>query len=82
MLEYFSISGFALCYAPLALMIIGFITFAGITDAHARRSYLRNMDTRPEHERGDESSAVTQPIRAETPAGMGVTLTSGQGATS
>lgn len=76
MLENFSISGFALCYAPLALIIIGFIVFAGITDGQARRSYLRSMDTRPERERpAADPLPITQPINAETPTGMRVTLT-------
>lgn len=83
MLENFSLSGFFLCYAPLAVVIIGFIAFAGLTDAHARRTYLRRMDPRPEAEHpDDEPVALDKPVRAETPAGLAVTLTPEQGAAS
>lgn len=75
MLENFPISGFAICYGPLALVILGFIAFAVITDAHARRTYLRRMDPRPESERfPDKPLTVDKPVVAETPAGFTVTL--------
>jgi hypothetical protein len=35
------LSGFLLCFVPLALVILGFIAAATVTDRHARRSYLR-----------------------------------------
>lgn len=76
MLENFPLSGFAICYGPLALVIIGFITFAVLTDAHARRTYLRRLDPRTEAERlPDTPVAIDRTIRAETPAGIPVTLT-------
>lgn len=75
MLENFPLSGFAICYGPLALVIIGFITFAVITDAHARRTYLRRLDPRPEVERlPDAPIPVDKPTTAQTPAGAVVTL--------
>ena len=80
MLENLTLSGFFICYVPLALVIVGFIIFAGITDAHARRSYLRQMDLRQENERPEaEPLPIEQPYRTETPAGMTVTLTPEQG---
>lgn len=76
MLENFPLSGSAICYGPLALVILGFIAFAIITDAHARRTYLRRLDPRPEIERfPDTPLPVDKPVVAETPAGLTVTLT-------
>lgn len=75
MLENLPLSAYAICYGPLALTIILFIVFAARTDAHARRTYLRRLDPRPEAERPDDAPLeVTRPTRAETPAGMRVTL--------
>ena len=75
MLENFPLSGFAICYGPLALVILGFIAFAVITDAHARRTYLRRLDPRPEIERyPDAPLTVDKAVVAETPAGFTVTL--------
>jgi hypothetical protein len=75
MLENFPLSGFAICYGPLALTIALFIFFAVRTDADARRAYLRRLDPRPEAERTDEPPIeITAPVQAETPAGMRVTL--------
>ena len=70
MLENLPLSAYAICYGPLALVILGFIVFASLTDANARRTYLRRLDLRPESERPvDEPFPVKEPIRAETPAG-------------
>ena len=75
LLENMPLSGYALCYGPLALIIIGFIVFAAMTDADARRPYLRQTDPRPEAERGsDPVVEVSAPLSAETPAGARVTL--------
>ena len=46
-----------------------------MTDADARRPYLRQTDPRPEAERGsDPVVEVSTPLSAETPAGARVTL--------
>lgn len=75
MLENFPLSGFFVGYGPLFVLIVGFITFAAMTDAHARRTYLRRLDPRAEHERPAlEPLPVTMTIHTETPAGMSVTL--------
>jgi len=80
MLENFPLSGFAICYGPLALVILGFIAFAIVTDAQARRTYLRRLDPRPEIERlPDTPLAVDKPVVAETPAGLTVTLMPAEG---
>jgi predicted flap endonuclease-1-like 5' DNA nuclease len=70
------ISAFTMCYGPLALIILGFIGFAFLTDADARRTYLRDLDTRPDDEREPltELPAVTQQIDAKVPAGGRVRL--------
>ena len=74
-LENMPLSGYAICYGPLALVILGFIAFAALTDAHARRTYLRRLDPRPETERPDDAPLeVTRTVRAQTPAGMPVTI--------
>lgn len=72
------LSGYVLCYGPLALVILGFIAFAMITDAKARATYLRRLDTRPEAERVDTPVQRTQPIDAITPAGISVRLVPGE----
>lgn len=74
MLENIPISGYAICYGPLALTLLLFVLFASRTDAHARRTYLRRLDPRPESERTDTPLEVTRVIQAETPTGMRVTL--------
>lgn len=69
------LSGALLCYGPLAVMIIGFIAFAWITDADARRSYLRRIDMRPETEAPEVlPPVVTTRTRAQTPSGAWVTI--------
>jgi predicted flap endonuclease-1-like 5' DNA nuclease len=56
-------------------VILGFIAFAMITDAQARSTYLRRLDTRPEAERVDEGPVpVTQSMRVMTPSGASVDL--------
>lgn len=74
MFESSQYSGFLLCYAPLALVILGFIAFAALTDSQARSKYLRRLDPRPEGERRDEPVALSAPLTAQTPAGMLVTI--------
>jgi len=75
MLENVPISGLAICYGPLALTIIGFIAFAVLTDADARRTYLRRLDPRTEEERGEEDPLpLTEPVVAATPSGRIVEL--------
>ncbi len=75
MLENFPLSGFAIGYGPLAILIIGFIVFAAMTDAHARRTYLRRLDPRAEDQRPPlEPLPVTAVVNTETPTGMPVTL--------
>lgn len=75
MLENIPISGLAICYGPLALTIIGFIAFAVLTDADARRPYLRRLDPRTETERGDEEPLqISEQIFTSTPSGMVVEI--------
>ncbi len=76
MLFDFPISAIALCYAPLAIMILGFIGFAIMTDADARRTYLRDMDPRIDD---DLTTAdvlakrkTDRTLEAETPSGSRV----------
>ncbi len=69
------ISALAICYGPLALMIIGFIGFAYLTDVDARRTYLRRMDDRPEDEQPvPDPLPVTRAFNAQTPGGSRVTI--------
>jgi hypothetical protein len=70
MLNNVPLSAYVLCYGPLALTIIGFIAFAAITDANARRTYLRQDPTLPAH----EMPPVTKRVDARTPAGARVTI--------
>jgi hypothetical protein len=63
----FQYSGLVLCYGPLALIIVGFIASAFLSDKHARRTYLRK--------RGESGTAVQKEVVAQTPAGMVVKLT-------
>jgi hypothetical protein len=75
MLENVPISALAICYAPLALTIIGFIVFAWMTDADARRRYLRQLDMRTEDERPEmEPVEREKPLTAQTPGGSAVTI--------
>lgn len=71
MLEGIPISGYAICFGPLALTVIGFIVFAALTDVNARRTYLRR---RPHHDEQGTQPVVTKRINVETPAGVPVTL--------
>lgn len=73
--EELMLSGYILCYGPLALVILGFIAFAFLTDGQARRTYLRRLDPRPEAQRVDEGPvARTEAITALTPSGVSVRL--------
>lgn len=68
-------SGILLCYGPLALTIIGFIAFAYLTDNISTRTYLRNLDPRPEAEiKESQAIAVKRSTRAITPTGASVTM--------
>lgn len=60
------LTGIAFCYAPLLLTILGFIFFAALTDADARRRYLRRSV--------GPKLQLTRPMIAETPAGAEVML--------
>jgi len=62
-----SLPGFLVCFGPLALTILGFIFFAAITDADARRTYLRRLEE-------TEVGPINKAINAETPAGVPVTI--------
>jgi predicted flap endonuclease-1-like 5' DNA nuclease len=54
-----------ICYGPLAVVVLGFIFFAVLTDVNARRSYLRrSLVTEP----------VTMAFNAETPSGAKVLI--------
>lgn len=64
MFESIPISGYALCYGPLAVVIIGFIVAAAITDSKARRTYLRYFEGR----------SPRTPDVAITPTGVPVTF--------
>lgn len=74
MFSEFPFSGLVLCYAPLALVIVGFIIAAFVTDGQARSRYLRRLDPRPDGERVDEPIVRAEPLKAVTPAGLVVTL--------
>ena len=75
MLENVPISAYAICYGPLAMIIIGFIVFATLTDRHARRTYLRQMSPLTEDEQPESQPIPRQkPERAQTPAGSTVEI--------
>lgn len=64
---------FLLCYFPLFIVILGFIAYAVVTDANARRTYLRRTDMRPELEQlamPGGAPPVNVPAQAETPTGL------------
>ncbi len=64
---------FLLCYFPMFMVILGFIAYAVITDANARRTYLRRTDMRPELEQlamPGGAPAVNSPEMAQTPTGL------------
>lgn len=66
---------YLLCYAPLVLVVGGFIVFAALTDAGARKRYLRRLDPRPEGERPAYMPATrSQELTAATPAGLVVSI--------
>jgi len=74
MFQGLQLSGILLCYGPLALVVFGFIAFALITDKISTRTYLRNMDPRPEDE-CDEPVVVKAPVQGITPSGLVVAVT-------
>lgn len=75
LVQYLSVDGILLCYGPLALTILGFIGFAGLTDGDARARYLRRLDLRTEWEAPEvPDPVVTEPTTARTPAGGRVTI--------
>lgn len=71
------LSAYLLCYGPLALILLGFIAFAFLTDKQARSTYLRRLDPRPEAQRVDTPVARANAVSAYTPAGIGVRLLPG-----
>ncbi len=71
------LSAYLLCYGPLALILLGFIAFAFLTDKQARSTYLRRLDPRPEAKRIDTPVARAHEVSAYTPAGIGVRLLPG-----
>lgn len=74
-LQDFPISALAICYGPLALMIIGFIGFALLTDADATATYLRRMDPRPEDEqKARDFISISKAQATRTPSGAPVSL--------
>jgi predicted flap endonuclease-1-like 5' DNA nuclease len=72
------IGAIALCYAPLGIMILGFIGFAVLTDADARRTYLRDMDVRTDAELTPEDMMAkrkpNRTLEAEIPSGSRVMI--------
>lgn len=74
MFSQFAYSGFVLCYGPLALVILGIVIAAFLTDGNARRTYLRKLDPRPLKEQDNAPVARKKETKALTPAGMVVTL--------
>jgi hypothetical protein len=72
----FPLNALAFCYGPLAVMIIGFIAFAVLSDAHSRRTYLRVMDPRPEDEQDDVKIQVDDKLgkTIETPSSGRITF--------
>lgn len=74
---FVQITGIVLCYGPLALVVLGFIGFAALTDADVGRRYLRRIDDRTEEEMPDGplSVLVTEPTEAKTPSGSRVIIT-------
>jgi predicted flap endonuclease-1-like 5' DNA nuclease len=72
------IEAIALCYAPLGIMILGFIAFATMTDMDARRTYLRDMDTRTDEELTPADvlgkRKPNRTLEAETPSGSRVMI--------
>ncbi|MEL6526021.1 MAG: hypothetical protein AAFQ07_09960 [Chloroflexota bacterium] len=75
--NFVQITGIVLCYGPLALVVLGFIGFAYLTDADVGRRYLRRLDDRTEEEMPDGplSVLVTEPTEAKTPSGSRVIIT-------
>ncbi len=74
MFQELQASGILLCYAPLLLVIGGFIAFAWRTDNIATQNYLRRLDPQPEAERLDTPVVVDKKLRAVTPSGLAVTM--------
>lgn len=62
------ITAFLLCYFPLALVVLGAITFFALTDWHARRPYLR-FNPFIAYNSSPEAIEQREPQSGETPAG-------------
>ncbi len=80
MFSQYPYSGFVLCYGPLALIILGFVIAAFLTDGNARRTYLRKLDPRPFRDQSSAPVARKKAVTALTPGGMVVTLPAGTAA--
>jgi hypothetical protein len=63
------LSAFAICYVPLAAIIIGLLTFFTLTDWHARRRYLR-LNPFIVAQTSQQELAERIPATGETPAGV------------
>jgi len=68
------LSGIFLCYVPLLVTVVGFVTAAVLTDVNSRRTYLRKRDLRPENEQSHEAIQWDRPVTAQTPHGTFVTV--------
>lgn len=62
------LSGYLVCFIPLALVILGFIASAVVTDRHARRAYLRYQpgDEKPGIKIDGDSLPVGAPLPSDT----------------
>ncbi|NJL58142.1 hypothetical protein HC928_25775 [bacterium] len=70
MIDMQLLEAIAICYGPLALVIIGFVAAALLTDGDSRRTYLRRFPSRDGH----GPRELTEPLTAETPARVTVTI--------
>lgn len=70
MIDMQLLEAIAICYGPLALVVIGFVVAALFTDGDARRTYLRYFPSRDGH----GPREVNEPLTAETPARVTVTI--------
>lgn len=75
MLTEIPASGYALCYGPLALTIVGFILFAVLGDADARRRYLRRPSLSAEGEKPAYAPVSrSAELTTQTPSGLVVQI--------